>query len=91
MPYTYDDMSVSDLHKDAFGFRPSETFWQEWELSDRDARQRIWDDLINALRWANENEPPYDDSMDGDEATALASAGWGTDEDYGSYDNDSDW
>lgn len=27
----------------------------------------------------------FDDSMDGDEASALASAGWGTDEDYGYY------
>ena len=25
----------------------------------------------------------YDDDMDGDNASALASAGWGTDEDYG--------
>ena len=28
----------------------------------------------------------YDDSMDGDAGSALASAGWGTDEDYGSAD-----
>lgn len=28
----------------------------------------------------------YDDSMDGDHATALSSAGWGTDEDYGYAD-----
>ena len=28
-------------------------------------------------------ESDYDDSMDGDTASALASAGWGTDEDYG--------
>lgn len=27
----------------------------------------------------------YNDSMDGDHASALASAGWGTDEDYGYY------
>ena len=27
----------------------------------------------------------YDDSMDGDAESALASAGWGTDEDYGGY------
>jgi len=27
----------------------------------------------------------YDDSMDGDPESALASAGWGTDEDYGYY------
>ena len=29
----------------------------------------------------------FDDSMDGDAASALASAGYGTDEDYGSADN----
>lgn len=28
------------------------------------------------------NDDGYDDSMDGDHASALASAGWGTDEDY---------
>lgn len=27
-------------------------------------------------------EPEYDDSMDGDFDSAMASAGWGTDEDY---------
>ena len=42
------------------------------------------------LRWvievADEYEgPDYDDSMDGDHASALASVGWGTDEDYGYY------
>ena len=32
-----------------------------------------------------DTDPPdeYDDGMDGDHASALASAGWGTDEDYG--------
>ena len=30
-------------------------------------------------------EDNYDDSMDGDEASALASAGFGADEDYGYY------
>ena len=34
----------------------------------------------------------YDDSMDGDHASALASCGWGTDEDYGCYDSyGGDW
>lgn len=32
-----------------------------------------------------DSERDYDDSMDGDAASALASAGWGTDEDYGYY------
>jgi hypothetical protein len=30
----------------------------------------------------------YDDSMDGDLESGLASAGWGTDEDYGYYGDD---
>lgn len=30
----------------------------------------------------------FDDSMDGDAESALASAGWGTDEDYGYYGDD---
>jgi hypothetical protein len=29
-----------------------------------------------------DEDEDYDDSMDGDDASALASAGWGTDEDY---------
>jgi hypothetical protein len=32
-----------------------------------------------------------DESMDGDHESALASAGWGTDEDYGKYDSGDDW
>ena len=32
----------------------------------------------------------YDDGMDGDFDSAMASAGWGTDEDYGCYGGD-DW
>ena len=33
----------------------------------------------------------FDDSMDGDTESALASAGWGTDEDYGCYGEDLDY
>jgi hypothetical protein len=33
----------------------------------------------------------YDDSMDGDHASALASCGWGTDEDYGHFDDYGEW
>jgi len=32
-----------------------------------------------------DEEPEYDDSMDGDFDSAMASAGFGTDEDYGYY------
>jgi len=33
----------------------------------------------------------YDDSMDGDFNSGMASAGWGTDEDYGYFGNDEDF
>ena len=38
-------------------------------------------DVVNELG----NYALYDDSMDGDAESALASAGFGTDEDYGYY------
>jgi len=34
-------------------------------------------------RLVEQSDDCYDDSMDGDHGSALASAGWGTDEDYG--------
>lgn len=38
--------------------------------------------------WAASSEeeaPDYEDGMDGDHESALASCGWGTDEDYGYF------
>ena len=37
---------------------------------------------------ASEANDQYDDYMDGDHASALASIGWGPDEDYGCYSSD---
>lgn len=42
----------------------------------------VWIEMMNYPQDA------CDDSMDGDNASALASAGWGTDEDYGFYDGE---
>lgn len=36
----------------------------------------------------SDDDDSYDDSMDGDHDSAMASAGWGTDEDYGYYGED---
>lgn len=47
--YTYDERIVSDLHKDAFGFRPSQTWWTEWDASDEEGKQQLWDWLLEAL------------------------------------------
>lgn len=54
------------------------------------------DDLIAVGQYPEQSILPegeeeveyYDDSMDGDAASALASIGWGTDEDYGHYGSD---
>jgi len=43
-------------------------------------------ELVDSV--AAEMADHYDESMDGDHASALASIGWGTDEDYGCYGGD---
>ena len=47
--YTFDDNIVSDLHKDARGFRPCEYFWEEWTQSPDNVKQIIWDNLCVEL------------------------------------------
>ena len=55
-------------------------------LSDaRDSRA-----LLDSCVSVEHDEDEYDESMDGDHESALASAGWGTDEDYGCY-SEGDW
>lgn len=49
MTYTFDENIVSDLHKDARGFRPREYFWAEWNNSNDFDRQAIWDGLCREL------------------------------------------
>jgi len=48
--WAFDANIVSDLYKDAFGFRPSEGFWTDWIDSSNDEKQSIWDFLISALK-----------------------------------------
>ena len=49
--------------------------------------QYMSEDDVEGMMQANEFiiDEDYDDSMDGDFDTAMASAGFGTDEDYGYY------
>jgi len=44
--YTWASDLISDLHKEAHGFRPSKDFFNRWQFADADARQEIWDTLI---------------------------------------------
>jgi hypothetical protein len=45
-------------------------------------------DVLNIKEHMMDSIDDYDDSMDGDFDTAMASAGYGTDEDYGYYGDD---
>lgn len=49
----------------------------------RDAARDISHLVDQALEYSDNMDQDYDDGMDGDAESALASAGWGTDEDYG--------
>lgn len=53
------------------------------EIFNMKAYPMSWiEEVINTIDGIDESGY-YDESMDGDTASALASAGWGTDEDYG--------
>jgi hypothetical protein len=47
--FTFDENIVSDLHKDAYGFRPVGCFWTEWEGANDAGKQVIWDQLVRGV------------------------------------------
>lgn len=50
MTYTYDEDCYSDLHKDAFGFRPGQGNWELWNASTPAEKQERWDHLIEVMK-----------------------------------------
>ena len=50
MTYTFDENTLSDLHKDARGWRPrGEGFWSSWNEADDDGKEAIWTGLLDEL------------------------------------------
>jgi hypothetical protein len=47
--FTYSEDIISDLHKDARGFRPTEAFWNAWNFQDDEGKQTVWNILIDEL------------------------------------------
>ena len=47
--YTFDEDTVSDLHKDAYGFRPSGCWWGNWNTMSDAEKQEEWDQLIVSM------------------------------------------
>lgn len=47
--FTFDSSIISDLYKDARGFRPGREFFQRWEEASSLEKQQIWDGLSDEL------------------------------------------
>ena len=61
MQHTFDENTLSDLHKDARGFRPrSEYFWAEWNEASDDGKQAIWDGLCDEMVQSQEAEAAHE-------------------------------
>jgi hypothetical protein len=56
MSYTYEDNIISDLHKDAYGFRPSQRFFDDWAQYTPAEKQDCWDLLIDAMKASQAQE-----------------------------------
>ena len=56
MTYTFDETIISDLHKDAYGFRPREGFWNMWAAFNDDQKQVEWDRLIDVMNESMEQQ-----------------------------------
>ena len=59
--FTYDSNIVSDLHKDAFGFRPSDGFWADWRDFTPVQKQAEWDYLCEAANQAVREDQQRED------------------------------
>lgn len=76
--YTFDEDTISDLHKDAYGFRPSAYWWQVWQESSDDQKQGTWDDLLAVLDQSiAEEEKRQAAAMVAFEADIAKSISWG--------------
>jgi hypothetical protein len=47
--FTFDEDTVSDLHKDAYGFRPSQSWWYGWTHATDTEKQSNWDSMVEAM------------------------------------------
>jgi len=56
MTYTFDENLVSDLHKDARGSRPSESFYEIWNSGSDFDKQCIWNNLLTQLDVTDKEE-----------------------------------
>jgi hypothetical protein len=56
MVISYDENVISDLHKDAYGFRPDGSFWGMWAAFNPTQKQALWDSMLADLDRSIERE-----------------------------------
>lgn len=49
MKYDFDDATFSDLHKEAYGFRPDSGDQQLWDCSSDDSKQEWWNEMCDEM------------------------------------------
>jgi hypothetical protein len=79
-PLHDEENTMSQDSFDRFDEMAERTIWPWIDDESHEADDVNYDDYNDFT-----DEDEYDDSMDGDHESGLASAGWGTDEDYGYY------
>lgn len=82
-PLYDEENTMSQDSFDSFDDMAERTIWPWIDDESHDSDDANYDDYNDFY-----DEDDYDDSMDGDHDSAMESAGWGTDEDYGYYGED---
>lgn len=49
MAYTFENYLISDLHKEAYGFRPTQRFHDDWATYTDAEKQEVWDSLVATM------------------------------------------
>lgn len=58
--YTFSNDIISDLHKDARGYRPLQGFFDMWNESSDDTKQEVWDMLVKEMEYNQKEEARHE-------------------------------
>ena len=58
--FTYCDDIISDLHKDAYGFRPGQRFFDDWAEYTPAEKQEVWDSLVSTMEYNQKEEARHE-------------------------------
>jgi hypothetical protein len=61
MTYTFDESILSDLHKDAYGSRPWQSYYDAWNEMGDSEKQAEWDRLVKLVEEECERERRMED------------------------------